>query len=288
VFDRPYDEHFSELPHNFHDDLSTKPEVQRSWLEGQQRGFWGYLDHGDHAAWRRHLDYYAVLHQLGDDSLGTVLDALERAGRAEDTVVIFTSDHGDMCGSHGLRSKGPFVYQEVMNVPLYVVAPGLARPGTRTDALASHVDLATTIARLAGAEPAPEMMGVDLSPVLSDPGARAREHVLFAQDSAWFPSCQNTRYALRGIFDGRTKYVRYYGIGGGITTFGQRAREPKLVPADSPLEDQEHELYDLQEDPGELVNLAHDGGRRAQLRAWFDRLRAEELEQFARRAPDLV
>ena len=50
----------------------------------------------------------------------------------DDTIIIFTSDHGDMCGSHGLRSKGPFVYDEIMRVPLYVKVPGTTAPGTVT------------------------------------------------------------------------------------------------------------------------------------------------------------
>ncbi len=79
--------------------------------------------------WRRQLDYYVRLHELADRSLGTVLEALEDAGAWDDTIVVFTSDHGDMCGSHGLRSKGPFVYDEIMKVPAVVRAPGLTAAG---------------------------------------------------------------------------------------------------------------------------------------------------------------
>ena len=133
------------LPANFHDDLHTKPEAHRQWRYDQQHGLWGYIDPSDTAAWLRHLDYYVQLHRLADDSLGTVLGGLEETGAWEDTVVIFTSDHGDMCGSHGLRSKGPFVYDEIMRVPLYVRVPGLTAAGSATASLATHVDLAATI-----------------------------------------------------------------------------------------------------------------------------------------------
>ena len=109
---------------------------------------------GRRQAWLRHLDYYVHLHQLADRSLGTVLSALEAAGAWDDTVVIFTSDHGDMCGSHGLRSKGPFVYDEIMRVPLYIKVPGVTTAGSVTSALGSHVDLAATICSLAGVDPA--------------------------------------------------------------------------------------------------------------------------------------
>src|SRR5205807_3474960 len=124
------------------------------------------------------------LHELADESLGTVLGALEETGAYDDTVIIFTSDHGDMCGSHGLRSKGPFVYEEIMHVPCYVRAPGVTTPGSQSGALATHVDLPSTICELAGATAGSSLHGVDLTPILRDPSARVRDHVLFAHDTA--------------------------------------------------------------------------------------------------------
>src|SRR4029079_4070429 len=126
------------------------------------------------------------LQQLADLSLGTVMAALEESGAYDDTVVILTSDHGDMCGSHGLRSKGPFVYEEIMHVPCVVKVPGVTQPGTQTSALGTHVDLASTIVALGGVDPAsqPSLSGKDLSPVLADPTPSVREHVLFAHDNA--------------------------------------------------------------------------------------------------------
>ena len=124
TFDEPYPEVVDRLPANFDDDLHTKPEAHRQWRWDQQHGLWGYIDPEDTASWLRHLDYYVHLQRLADQSLGTVLAALERSGAWDDTAVFFTSDHGDMCGSHGLRSKGPFVYDEIMRVPLYAKVPG--------------------------------------------------------------------------------------------------------------------------------------------------------------------
>ena len=81
---------------------------------------------------------------MADESLGTVLGALEESGAYDDTIIIFTSDHGDMCGSHGLRSKGPFVYEEIMHVPCYVRVPGVTQAGLAVgragDACRSRVD----------------------------------------------------------------------------------------------------------------------------------------------------
>ena len=73
---------------------------------------------------------------------------------------------------------------------------------------------------------------------------------------AWYDTCAALRYAIRGMFDGRYKYACYYGCGGGWGNTGRSARDPKRVDVDAPFEDQDHELYDLQEDPHELRNLA--------------------------------
>jgi len=293
VYRHGYERVCDELPANFHDDLHTKPEAHRQWRYDQQHGLWGYIDPTDTASWLRHLDYYVELHRLADRSLGTVLGALEESGAWEDTVIIFTSDHGDMCGSHGLRSKGPFVYEEIMRVPMYVRVPGTTRPGTHTPALATHVDLAATICALGGVDPSavrdadgrPTLQGVDLAPVLADPDTSVRDYVLFAQDSAQTERLNGVRYALRGFFDGRTKYARYYGVGGGKPSTGLWGRDPgdKLFGIDSDFDDQDHEWYDLDADPYELVNLANDRARRHSLRAEFERLRAYEAAQLVAR-----
>src|SRR6185437_10530345 len=144
-----------------------------------------------------------------DVSLGTVMQALDDSGAYDDTIVIVTSDHGDMCGSHGLRSKGPFVYEEIMHVPCTVKVPGVTTAGAQSSALGTHVDLASTIVSLGGVDPTaqPSLKGVDLSPVLSDPSASVRDHVLFAHDTAHTNRINHTRYAIRGFFDGQTKYA---------------------------------------------------------------------------------
>jgi arylsulfatase A-like enzyme len=292
IYTDSYDEVFEELPANFSDDLHAKPEAHRQWRWDQQHGLWGYIDPSDKKAWLRHLDYYVELHRLADRSLGTVLGALEESGSWDDTVVIFTSDHGDMCGSHGLRSKGPFVYDEIMRVPLYMKVPGMTNPATATSALATHVDLAATVCSLAGvhasatdAVDGPALHGVDLSPVLGDPDVSIRDHVLFAQDSAQTQNLNNVRYALRGFFDGKTKYARYYGVGGGKPSTGLWGRDPgrKLFDLDCSFDDQDHEWYDHDSDPLELVNLANDRGRRGQLREIFERMRTYERDELERR-----
>jgi arylsulfatase A-like enzyme len=285
IFDTGYDEVCEDLPANFGDDLLDKPAAQRQWRWDQQHGLWGYIDPSDKKSWLRHLDYYVKLQQMADESLGTVLGALEESGAYDDTIIIFTSDHGDMCGSHGLRSKGPFVYEEIMHVPCYMRVPGVTQPGSVSNALATHVDLASTICALGGVDPStqPSLKGVDLGPVLTDPTASVRDHVLFAHDTAHTDEINHTRYAIRGFFDGQTKYARYYGVGGGKPGTGLWGKDPghKLFDVGADFVDQEHEWYDLKDDPGELVNLARDGGRRPELHANYERLLEYEAAEFS-------
>ncbi len=190
-----------------------------------------------------------------------------------------------MCGSHGLRSKGPFVYDEIMRVPLYVKVPGVTAPGTATSALGSHVDLAATICSIAGVDAAragSTVQGTDLSPVLADPSATVRDHILFAQDSAQTTELNRVRYALRGFFDGKTKYARYYGVGGGKPSTGLWGKSPgtKLFDADCAFDDNDHEWYDHDTDPDELVNLANDRSHRSELRELYEQMRAYEAASF--------
>ncbi len=102
--------------------------------------------------------------------------------------------------------------------------------------------------------------------------------MLFAHDTAHTNQINQTRYAIRGFFDGRTKYARYYGIGGGKPGTGLWGKDPghKLFDVDAAFADQEHEWYDHQEDPHELVNLAHDRARRAELKDNYHRLQEYE------------
>ncbi|MFT5202506.1 MAG: arylsulfatase A-like enzyme [Candidatus Aldehydirespiratoraceae bacterium] len=239
--DHPEDaERFDTLPANFHDHLHTKPEIQRAWRQV-----------------RNHEHFVGTTEELG------IYD---------DTVIAYTSDHGDACGSHGLRARLPCVYGEVMGVPMVIKAPSITQPGTTTDALATHVDPAATLCSLGDVDldETPTLSGVDLTPALADTTVAPRDYVFFSQDSAQSSLIQDRRYALRGFFDGTTKYARYYGISGGVGRDGKPNRKPKLFDVDATFED--HEWYEVNDDPHELVNLANDRGRRDQLRTNFNRL----------------
>ncbi len=108
--------------------------------------------------------YYAAITFI-DDEVGRLLDALEETGKAENTIVLLTSDHGDMLGSHGTNLKRK-PWQESVQAPGFLRYPAAVESNQKTDLLASHVDVVPTLLGLAGVESEVEMDGRDLSPHL--------------------------------------------------------------------------------------------------------------------------
>jgi arylsulfatase A-like enzyme len=116
-----------------------------------------------------------------DDGVGQILATLDRLGLAKRTMVLFTSDHGDLMGDHQFLLKGPYHFQGLIRVPLLLTIPGKTT-GAVTDALVCTMDLAATLLHLAGLEPSARMQGRSLVPLLADPGATVRDHVLIEDD----------------------------------------------------------------------------------------------------------
>ena len=262
--------------------------MHKQWRWEDNHTMFGTLELDDEHTWRTALDYYFHLHTLSDSHIGRILDALDETGHADDTVVIFTSDHGEQAGSHGLRGKGPFAYEEIMHVPLYVRAPGLATPGSSTDR--PHVECRHTVTRLVARRSRRHVLAVRRRSPRHCSRARprrCRDHVLFAEAQGWHLSCVGLRYALRGDFDGRYKYVRYFGIGGGVDNMGQTIdwQHGMRFGPDAAFVDHEHELYDHTEDPHELENLGVDRARWAEVRDHFDHLLELEAAAFTHTRP---
>jgi uncharacterized sulfatase len=114
-----------------------------------------------------------------DDAVGQILDALEAQGVADETVVVFTSDHGDWLGDHGLYQKGAIHTNGVTNVPLIVDWPGVAEPGRRVSHVTSLLDLMPTLLDAAGVDVPYGVQGESLRPVLAGEtdGVRPYAHV---------------------------------------------------------------------------------------------------------------
>lgn len=259
-----------------------RPKAHAEYLKA-----WGYTlgnIPNENSNWSRFSDFYLNSLRRVDGQIALLLSELENLGLAEQTIVVFTSDHGEMGGNHGLRGKGPFVYEEAIHVPFTVIHPDIAG-GQTCQALSSHIDLAPTLLALAGqtkdqvAESAGRQLpGKDLSPVISSPRTApvhlAREQILFTysgiatndsemirlittaksagkdpktaiKESGYRPDLKK-RGSVRCVFDGRYKFARYF------------APTERHSPQDltSLYQNNDVELYDLRSDPKETKNLA--------------------------------
>ena len=139
-----------DVPASATDDLSGAPQAVREFA-GLADAMFGQVE--DPADFRKGLNFYVNCIRDVDRSVALVLDALVASGQADNTVVVFTSDHGELAGSHGLRQKGNLVYDENFHVPLIICHPDVDG-GARSDVMGSAVDLAPTILHLAGVDPA--------------------------------------------------------------------------------------------------------------------------------------
>ena len=185
--------------------------------------------------------YYGTVHLI-DEQVGRVLDALEKSGRAENTIVIFSADHGDMSGGHGMTWKSTTAfYDEIVRIPMMVSWPGHIQPG-KTDAAASLVDLAPTILELAGESVPSSMQGTSLAPVLLRKTSASR--LVYGFCERVHANAQRTRAGAAG------------------------AKAERMIRGDGwkyiVYADGEEFLYNQASDPGETRNLA--GERTAQAR----------------------
>ncbi len=173
-----------------------------------------------------------------DDAIGAVLGALDRSGRREDTVVIFTSDHGDHLGDHRLMLKGAEQYQSIVRVPFIWTDPQAKAQPARTDALGSTMDIGLTVLDRARIEPASGVQAKSLLPVMD--GSPVRDSVFIQYDHQASSAGTNVPARVHTLIDGRYRLSVFHGTGWG-------------------------ELYDLTNDPGEFDNLwdqpAHAGTR---------------------------
>lgn len=205
----------------FPDSLAGKPFIQ-----AQQRRTWR-LDGWSWQDWAPIVARYLGEVSLLDAQVGRLLEALDRLGLAENTLVVFSADHGDLCGSHGLIDKHYVMYDDVTRVPLLMRWPrGLTRPGRQNDAMVIQaLDLARTFCEVAGVAVPETFQGRSLLPALADQPEASRQDVF-----SMYHGNQFGFYTQRMVRGPRWKYV-----------WNATA---------------EDELYDLEADPGELQNRA--------------------------------
>jgi arylsulfatase A-like enzyme len=225
------------LPDNHWDPLTDKPQVQRLFKQAFDTTEGGKFDLKKPKTAAGYVNFYAYLQTVVDKEIGKVLDALDAGGFTEKTLIVRMSDHGEMGMSHGLREKMYNAYDETIRVPLIFSNPRAFRNGPfETDAMASLLDLVPTLAAVAGATPPPTLRGQDLTPVLANPAASVQNGVLFSYDDNAFVSVTLFASNIRALRTQGWLYAVYFN---------------RLNPA-IPLE---FELYNLEDDPVQMVNL---------------------------------
>ena len=186
---------------------------------------------GARDAWTLKAAYYAMI-KLIDDQFGRILAALEEAGELENTIVIYSTDHGESLGDHGLIEKGCRFYEGLVRVPLIISWPGQIKAGVQSTALVELMDIAPTLLEITGVTVPDYIQGKSLAPLLQGQADTAF-HKPFVR-SEYFDAIQGTDHSRATMYrDERYKLVVYHGHGLG-------------------------ELYDLVVDPGEFENLWND------------------------------
>jgi iduronate 2-sulfatase len=184
--------------------------------------------------------YYASVSFM-DAQVGKVIAALDRLGLADNTIIVFTSDHGYHLGEHGLWQKMS-IFEESARVPLLIVAPGQGTSGGIANSPVSHIDLFPTLAELCGIEAPSNLQGQSLAPMLRDQSATGRG---WAITQVTRPRSERRRNATAG--------TRNDG-----PFFGYSLRTPRWRYTEWAEGRQGRELYDHEADPRELTNLADD------------------------------
>jgi arylsulfatase A-like enzyme len=197
---------------------NAEPQKDAPDALGQPSGRWSVEE------WRQHRWTYCRLTEQVDREIGRVLQALRDAGLEEKTLVVFTSDHGDMDGSHRLGYKNEF-FEEAARVPFIVSLKGVTQPGLvdNQHLVSSGLDLIPTLCDFAGIKAPPALLGRSVRPLAE---GRATPE--------WRPYVVSETRGGRMVCSGRYKYCVY--------AKGERREQ----------------LVDLEKDPGEMKNLAAD------------------------------
>jgi iduronate 2-sulfatase len=180
-----------------------------------------------------------------DAQVGRLLDALDRLGLADNTIIVFTSDHGYHLGEHGLWQKMS-LFEESARVPLIIAAPGTARKGAVAETPVGLIDLYPTLAELCNVEAPNNLQGRSLVPILKDPAQAGRGWAL----------TQVTR---------RSRKSRIFGF---------TLRTPRWRYTEWDQGRQGRELYDHERDPLEQTNLAADPGQADRIKDLSAKLQA--------------
>ena len=176
---------------------------------------------------RKAIAYTHAQVEMIDDGVGRILAQLKASRQDENTIVIFTSDHGEYLGNHGLLHKGPASYRQLTELSLLIKGPGM-QSGAQVDSLTSHIDLMPTLLEATGVS-GPEVDGISLLPLLNGDVKQIRQYTF----GEYHPTVRKDLYN-QTVYKGKWRMTRY------------------------PHMPHWGELFDLKSDPLELENLFFD------------------------------
>lgn len=237
-----------EMPESWkHQDFDSVPKVHREFMEHNQGEF---IIDADEETWKGYRDFYRQKVKLYDDHVGRIITKLKDLGLWENTIIVNTSDHGDMDTFHRLVFKGPFMYEHMMRIPLSVRVPGIAAKESSYQWV--NVDTVPTLLDLANAKPF-ECDGQSVAPIITGKGPKPKRDFVIGQ----YYGKQTWVNPIRTIRTPNWKYNLY-------TEWGE-------------------ELYDLRNDPEEITNLANDSkhaNTKRKMRRQLDQWMKENKDPF--------
>ena len=224
-------------PNTCEGELKGKPGEQEWYSEKSYGGTApGFKEYTEGQIREIRAQYWAMI-ALVDHEVGRILAALDSRGLKEDTLVVFSSDHGELLGNHQQLLKGPQLYDDLVRVPLIARWPERIPPGTDIDELVQWVDLSATFLDAAGCAPGRGVQGRSLLPLMAGKRDGWRNWALSEYRSSGFTT--NPPIMTTMLRSDHWKLIIWHGS-----------------PAEGSRRD--GELYDLSVDPGELRNLFHD------------------------------
>ncbi|MCC7040393.1 MAG: sulfatase-like hydrolase/transferase [Burkholderiales bacterium] len=251
-----YDPSDMKLPGNFHPDENSLPQVKHAHAalaaNGKPTGGYGVTAVSERAA-REAMALTCGMIRMIDDAVGRILAALSSTHASSETILVFTADHGDYLGDHGLLRKGPLHFQSVSRVPLIISSGNTGPRREKSGALVSTIDIPATLLDLAGLAPFNGMQGKPLTSILRGGAAEHRPEVLIEEDAQEIQLGWSVAPRVRSIISQRHRLTIYNASAQG-------------------------ELFDLAEDPLEMINLWNDetaAGVRADL---VERLARVQME----------
>ncbi|KPJ63978.1 hypothetical protein AMK68_02680 [candidate division KD3-62 bacterium DG_56] len=250
------------LPDNFDAPADPDEPLRCRFLREhyRQRGAEG-LDLTTESGWRRLIANYWGLVALVDEAVGRILGTLAECGLDDRTIVVFSSDHGDMMGSHRLLAK-TVMYEEAVKVPLMIRVPQLSRAPSRVDCPVSQADLVPTLLELMGQPVPAALQGHSLRPLLEGAGGPGEDHVFIEWNGR---ESDGAMHALGPEVADDVNRISGARVRGVVSPDGWRLN---LSEADK------CELYHLPTDPGETRNLFYSGEHAEVIARLRDRIKA--------------